>query len=61
MTGEPTPPGLDSVKVSLAQSPMAPPKVVEASFSEAVPTVGPSMVKLCSDDLKKVSNVVRFD
>ncbi len=50
MTGEPTPPGLDSVKVSLAQSPMAPPKVVEASLSEAVPTVGPSMVKLCSDD-----------
>ncbi len=44
MTGDPTPPGLDRVKVSVAQSPMAPPRVVDVS--PAVPLTGPAIEKL---------------
>ncbi len=45
ITGDPTPPGLFRVKVSVTQSPMAPFLLLLIVFVWVIPAKGPEMVK----------------
>ena len=54
MTGEPTLPGLVSVKVSVVQSPIAPPMPLVAAAWMVVPTTGPAMLNVYIGNKAKV-------